>query len=346
VWAGSHIKNAPQMKRKIVRNKEQYLDFVSKQNNKTNVYTTVYDFELFAETAKVESSVILDRIFLDFDAHESELDLAWRDVKEVMNLIKEEDWKHNLFFSGRGFHLFLYGEKVNDIRNIQYFFRTIKEYLISKVGEKTTLDDRVGQATRLRRVPNTVNMSSNHNGNPLFCIPLEEKDLSLSLYEVLDLASKQRILEQKISGKNEVVFPVLPPIETVEGEVKVPQYSGNLPILPCLHNAIMTENPSHLARAYLVSWFRDLLTQRRPLNSLEDKRKVLDLVVAEIKNIVESNEEVWLDWDEETTRKHARFTVFNNYKTPFCKTKLIPEGYCVGKCWRYPDYLDKEEAKC
>ena len=71
MWAGSHIKNAPQMKRKIVRNKEQYLDFVSKQNNKTNVYTTVYDFELFAETAKVESSVILDRIFLDFDAHES-----------------------------------------------------------------------------------------------------------------------------------------------------------------------------------------------------------------------------------------------------------------------------------
>ena len=263
-----------------------------------------------------------------------------------MNLIKEEGWKHNLFFSGRGFHLFLYGEKVNDIRNIQYFFRTIKEYLISKVGEKITLDDRVGQATRLRRVPNTVNMSSNHNGNSLFCIPLEEKDLSLSLYEVLDLASKQRILEQKISGKNEVVFPVLPPIETVEGEVKVPQYSGNLPILPCLHNAIMTENPSHLARAYLVSWFRDLLTQRKPLNSLEDKRKVLDLVVAEIKNIVESNEEVWLDWDEETTRKHARFTVFNNYKTPFCKTKLIPEGYCVGKCWRYPDYLDKEEAKC
>ena len=67
------------------------------------------------------------------------------------------------------------------------------------------------------------------------------------------------------------------------------------------------------------------------------KQEVLDLIVAEIKQLVESNDEVWLDWDEATTRKHAKFTVFGNYKTPFCD-KLISDGYCVGKCWRYPDY--------
>ena len=59
--------------------------------------------------------------------------------------------------------------------------------------------------------------------------------------------------------------------------------------------------------------------------------------------LVEKNEEIWLDWDERETRKHARFTVFGNYKTPFCKTVLIPDGYCVGKCWRYPTFLDKED---
>ena len=42
---------------------------------------------------------------------------------------------------------------------------------------------------------------------------------------------------------------------------------GRLPILPCLYNAIMVENPSHMARVYLVSWYRDLLTIRTNLLS-------------------------------------------------------------------------------
>ena len=55
------------MKRKIVLTKNDYINFVKVQNNRTNVYTTVYDFEHFSETAKIDSSVILDRIFVDFD---------------------------------------------------------------------------------------------------------------------------------------------------------------------------------------------------------------------------------------------------------------------------------------
>lgn len=326
------------MKRKVVLSRNEYAEFVNAQNNRTNVYTTVYDFEHFSETAKVDSSVILDRIFLDFDGHDNDLEYAWRDLKVVMNMVLEKNWKYTCFFSGRGFHLFLFGKPADNIRSIQTFFREIKSHLKAKVSGKTTLDDRVGQSTRLRRVPNTVNMSSNYFGNPLYCIPLKHTDLHMSIETILELATKPRHIPFKISGEMEVTFPDVPPIEAVEGEISVPKYTGKLPILPCLHNAIMTENPSHIARAYLVSWYRDLLTGRRPLNSLKEKQEVLDLIVKEIKQLVESNDEVWLDWDEQTTRKHAKFTVFGNYKTPFCN-KLISEGYCVGKCWRYPDYL-------
>lgn len=90
-----------------------------------------------------------------------------------------------------------------------------------------------------------------------------------------------------------------------------------------------------MARAYLVSWYRDLLTGRTNLISREDKDKVLNMVVEEIKTVFGEKEDVWLDWDERETRKHARFTVHGNYNTPFCD-KLISEGYCVGKCWRFP----------
>ena len=332
------------MKRKVVLSKNDYIRFVNAQNNRTNVYTTVYDFEHFSETAKIDSSVILDRIFLDFDAHGEKIDKAYRDVKIVMELVLEQEFEYTLFFSGRGFHMFIFGEEAKDMRSIQSFFREIKQYLISKVGNDITLDDRVGQTTRLRRVPNTVNMSSRNNeGNALFCIPLIVEDLSKEVSHILSLASSMRFIPFKIGGKNKVKFPDAPPIEVVGGEVSVPKYSGKLPILPCLHSAIMVENPSHMARAYLVSWYRDLLTQRRPLQTIAEKQKVLDIIVNEIKELVKNNEEIWLDWDEYETRKHARFTVFGNYKTPFCKTVLIPDGYCVGKCWRYPTFLDKED---
>ena len=337
VWAGSHIKNAPQMKRKIVLTKNDYINFVKIQNNRTNVYTTVYDFEHFSETAQIDSSVILDRIFLDFDGHDGDLKNAYRDIKVLMDWVIEQNISHTLFFSGRGFHLFLDGERTDNIRNIQAYFKEIKNMLIEKVGIENTLDDRVGQKTRLRRVPNTVNMSSSDkNGNALFCIPLFYDDLSLSLDELIVLASKPRSIPFRKVGNIKVKFPEQPPIDEVEGEVSVPKYDGKLPLLPCLHNAIMTENPSHMARAYLVSWYRDLLTLGTNLNSLEEKNKVLDMIVSEIKTSFGERDDVWLDWDESETRKHARFTVNGNYKTPFCN-KLISEGYCVGKCWRFPD---------
>ena len=325
------------MKRKVVLAKNEYVEFVKSQNNKTNVYTTVYDFDEFSEKAKLESSVILDRVFLDFDAHEDNLEHAWRDVKMVMELVHKRDYEHTLFFSGRGFHLFLFGTIAKDMRSIRMFFKEIKDYLILKVGKSITLDDRVGQTTRLRRVPNTVNMSSaDNNGNPYFCIPLLKNDLSSNLESILSLAQRQRLIPFQKQGKNKVTFLVAPPIEAVEGEVSVPDTVGKLPMLPCLHSAVMTENPSHITRAYLVSWYRDLISGYRNLSSLEEKQKTLDLVVEELERVFAESDSVWLDWDKHTTKQHAKFTVFNNYNTPHCD-KLISEGFCIGKCWRYPD---------
>ena len=325
------------MRRKVVLVRNDYADFINAQNNRTNVYTTVYDFAHFSEKAKVESSVIIDRVFLDFDAHTDNLDKAWRDVKQVMELIVSRDYEHTLFFSGRGFHLFVFGEIANNMRNVQTFFREIKQYLVSKVGNNHTLDDRVGQTTRLRRVPNTVNMSSaDSNGKPYYCIPLTVDDLSLKVEGILALASSPRHIPFKKGGKNKVVFPDAPPLEAIGGEVSVPNTVGNLPMLPCLHNAVMTENPSHMSRAYLVSWYRDLISGYQDLNTNAEKTKTLELVIEELERVFADSDSIWLDWDKNETRKHARFTVFNNYNTPHCD-KLISEGYCVGKCWRFPD---------
>ena len=51
----------------------------------------------------------------------------------------------------------------------------------------------VGQTSRLRRVPNTVNMSSSDGrGNARYCIPLTVDDLDLSVEDILSLAKKPK----------------------------------------------------------------------------------------------------------------------------------------------------------
>ena len=317
--------------------KNDYIGFVHSHTNRTNVYTTVYDFEHFSEKMPIESTVIIDRIFLDFDAHEGSLDKAWRDVKQVMELVIDRNYEHTLFFSGRGFHMFIFGKRAKNMREVQVFFREIKQYLISKVGKDITLDDRVGQTSRLRRVPNTVNMSSSDSsGNALYCIPLRIADLQLSLEEILTLSISPRYLPFKMEGDVKVVFPKAKPIQSMQGSVSVPQTVGNLPILPCLHNAVMVENPTHITRAYLVSWYRDMISGYRNLETNEEKEKTLELVVEELERVFADSDSIWLDWDKRETKKHAKFTVYNNYNTPHC-SKLISEGFCVGKCWRYSD---------
>ena len=104
-----------------------------------------------------------------------------------------------------------------------------------------------------------------------------------------------------VGRENEGLLAACPDLMEVEGEVSVPKAVGNLPMLPCLHNAIMVENPAHEARYYLVQWFRDLLTGRTNILSRSEQEKILDAIVDEIEHIVTNTDEIWLDWNREKT---------------------------------------------
>ena len=51
--------------------------------------------------------------------------------------------------------------------------------------------------------------------------------------------------------------------------------------------------------------------------------------------IIASHEEIWLDWDENITESYVAGIVNKGYHAAGCQSTLIPQGYCVGKCWRY-----------
>jgi len=137
-----------------------------------------------------------------------------------------------------------------------------------------------------------------------------------------------------------VNWPEVPPIEESEIEAEVINV-GNLPMPPCMHSAIMVENPTDEARAYLVSWYKDLLLWADPnvgfadtkvTPSRDTRQRMVNKITTEIKGLHE-NHNVWLDFNEEVTKYRVGFIVDGNYNFPNCD-KLINNGYCIGKCWR------------
>lgn len=318
MWAGSHLRNAPQMKRKIVKSKKEFVDWVNTYNGRMNCYTTVYDYADFTDNAKVDSSVVIDRMFLDFDAHDEPLKHAYEDFRAVHEYFRTYNIKHDTIFSGKGFHIIAYGELVDDIRSVQrYYTELAKDY--------PTLDRTGIQTNRLRRIPNTMNLST----NGLYCMPVNPRDWKI------DNPWKGHETRKQF-GSELIQWPKVKPVAVSEIEIEVPKPLGKLPILPCLHNSITVENPSHYARVYLVQWFRDLLSLG--VREIDDKSKkeLSERIMSELKTIA-SKDDIWLDWDEKKTKNHVDFIVSRGYHAPSCNGVLIPQGYCVGKCWRYHD---------
>jgi len=238
-------------------------------------------------------------------------------------------------FSGRGFHLYVYGEPVKDIRSLTAFFNEVK-----KVKVNGTLDSSGIQERRLRRIRNTMNLKSSYGTGCFYCIPLTIDDTFLSGDELLRLAMKPRFEVKETYGWTDAKWPEVAPIEESEVEADVINV-GNLPMPPCMHSAIMVENPTDDARMRLVSWYKELLLwtdlsipfeKTKVVPDKETRIKIGNQIVAEIKNLHESYN-VWLDFNEAITKQRMGSILEKDYNFPRCET-LIGQGYCVGKCWR------------
>ena len=327
MWRGSHRKGATQFPREIKRSKKAYLDWVNLYNSKLNCYTTVYDFARFTDNTKIDNSVILDRMFLDFDAHDEPLVNAWRDFCGVCEVFLKDDIKFRPYFSGQGFHIIAYGETLtepHEIRRIQRFYRDLAEHY-------PTLDRTGIQSTRLRRIPNTENMKVG-----LFCIPLDVKSSAAGTLDAVLQTAEKQVFEDHVFGKKLIKWPEVKSVKVSETEIELPEAIAEVPILPCLQNAITVENPSHYARVYLVQWYRDLLSGGERSIPLDKQDEITEMIMAELETIA-NKDGIWQDWDERKTRHYVEGIVRKGYHSPGCESVLIPQGYCIGRCWRYPD---------
>jgi len=337
-------------KRKLVHNQEEFNDFVRLYNGKMNCFTSVYDYEQYTDKQAVTSTVILDRIFLDFDAHHGEVDKntgaqmikaqqikdCLDDLDAVIHYLIYHGYKFDMSFSGRGFHVYVYGEPTRNIRRLTAFFNEVKELTING-----TLDSSAISSRRLRRIRNTMNMKAAYENGCYYCIPLDfEESSNLTAEQIMELAKKPNNIPVTIRGNTLVKWPEVLPIEESNVEVDVIKV-GKLPIPPCMHSAVMVENPTDIARMYLVSWYRDLLlwcdlnvpfTAIKIIPDVETRQQIVKQIVAEIKYLHETHD-VWLDFKEDVTEFRTKYIIDGNYSFPNCN-KLISDGYCIGKCWR------------
>ena len=336
-------------KRQLVHNQNKFNDWVKMYSGKMNCFTSVYDYEEYTHKQAIVSTVILDRIFLDFDAHHGEVDnqtgaqkidseqirYCYDDLKKVLLHLHLKDYKYDMSFSGRGFHVYVYGEPVKDIRRLTAFFNEMKT-----LTTNGTLDSSAISSRRLRRIRNTMNLKASYGDGCYYCIPLCAEDTSKSVEQLLELAKKPNTRKIPQRGNVLVKWPEVPPIEESEIEAEVIN-SGNLPLPPCMHSAIMVENPTDNARAHLVSWYKDLLlwadfnvgfTENKVTPSKETRLKIVNKITEEIKYLHETHN-VWLDFNPEITKYRVNYIVDGNYSFANCD-KLINDGYCVGKCWR------------
>jgi hypothetical protein len=340
VWAGSHLENARQPRRLVVENKEEFVDFVEAHNGKMNVFTNFYDFDNFYNNRGLEDAVVYDRLFLDIDAHDDKLEEAYDICYCLQKWLVKENILHRLMFSGRGFYIFIFGERVSDLRCIRAFFNICKDV----VGGSDRLDAHVINASRLRRVANTYNFKAKR-----FCINLTPTILERGLLYIMNLSKNPRNIPVITYGENLVSWPDVSPIEAAEVEIEYVDSIGKLPVLPCLKNSIMTENPSHRIRYLLVQWYNEMLSEMcitdNELNCTPREitgpalNNISDQIEEEIKKIA-SHEDVWIDYNENITRDNVEYIVRGRYMAPSCDT-LIREGLCVGKCWRYPDAINR-----
>ena len=176
-------------------------------------------------------------------------------------------------------------------------------------------------------------MSAEFDGGCYYCIPLTLEDIDLGLAHILDLAKKPRSIPFETNGNILVEWPSMPPMKEAPIEVATIEKIGDIPITPCLKQSIMVENPSHEARVYLVQWYRDLLAMGQRHIPIDEQENITDMIMAELEQIA-SRENIWLDWNADTTRYHVEYIVSGGYHAPSCQT-LILRGYCPAKCWRY-----------
>jgi hypothetical protein len=286
---------------------------VYKLNGVTDLYRTIYNFNDWPGW----DSAIIDKVYIDFDPEKENPESGRElfDTRKLHEYLIEQNVQHSLYFSGRGFHIFVAVNKImpSQLKNPRMAVKNCHKYLIEEAEIKP--DPVTVDLMRIARLPNTKNMRTG-----LFCIPLAPEELYWDINDIYRLGAHQRIFSgQKVKEEKKVNLGYfdgkkfeIDYAETIDSGVSLDIDDDNIP--ECVKNNLSLGDCNYLERYAIITALRDLSYPK------EEVRRILKEYLIPKKYNHCIHEERQLDYLFQ--RQDLLF--------PSCSTLQI-QGMCVNK---------------
>jgi len=152
---------------------KDFYDYINCYNGKKRLFSSVYNYTGNFEYDRIALKV--DKVFFDFDG-----DDCLKNVWDFVNECIKNDYKFITFFSGAGFHVYVF----TTAKHLDNPKLALTRFQMMFSGMDRTS---IGDVARVATIPNTYNTKRGR-----FCIPVTLGDLSLGYEHIRELATEQR----------------------------------------------------------------------------------------------------------------------------------------------------------
>jgi len=216
---------------------DEFFKTINRLNGKVRIFSSVYNFTAKPVFDKI--NLDLDKIFFDFDG-----DNALENTKFLAFHMKKMDLKHLIFFSGGGFHVYLFTTGYNCLKNKKACLTNVHKYFITEY--KVDVDKAVvGDIARVATIPNTWNTKRQR-----YCIPITMNDLPMGYEHISKLAKKQRFDFEpcgsklfdvsSFDGTEDYGYAEVTVSEEIKEQINADEILSKLP--PCLATMLANAN--------------------------------------------------------------------------------------------------------
>ena len=297
-------------------NLDEFIKDINLCNGKKSIYTTVYHFEKINNSGyrKLDyDSAVIDKLFFDFDD-----DDCLDEVRRFHEHCVKENIMHTMLFSGGGMHFYVFVKKANITNKKECLFNMHKHF-IDELG--LNVDHHItGDLARLTRVPNTYN-----NKRRRFCIPLEKKDLNLTLEEIREKAKTPtdngcyHYGVRKLNPDdfdNKIIVDIK--YEFKEADETQLKEDANEKMPPCIRALLNNPDATYKERYLIIMYFKEMGYSKKEIEAILEK----SLAPAKFVHCM----------------KHERQIPYlfrrDDLMFPTCEN-IAKDGFCPFKCKRY-----------
>jgi len=193
-------------------NLDEFLELINRNAGYKRVFASVYNY-----TKETKEYVQLDKLFFDFDS-----DSAIIDVQNVHHQLNKNNYKHIIFFSGNGFHIYVLCKNYQQIENkettLKATLKNAQKFILKSCGlqfGKQVDSTCKGDIARIATMPNTWNTKRRR-----YCISISEEDIHKGYEHIKERAIHKRFRYYYYGHK---IFDISNFIEKGMEEIEAPE---------------------------------------------------------------------------------------------------------------------------